>query len=223
MPRIENLNLALDPAGLAGLLSQYETVEAFLLRKTSARGSSTQAVEQLVAHIATHMAPKPRDGGVLHQELQDHARLLPTGCSSLDSLLHGGYREGHVTELWGPPASGKTQLCMLAAAVTATRGEGVVYMDTTASCSAALDSLSVSLQAQQGKQHRPRLLILDSASAVVAPILGGEGPANQGHALMCILGQQLRALARAYTLAVLVTNHSAGGGGGAQEPRPALG
>lgn len=25
---------------------------------------------------------------------------------SLDAMLRGGYRESHVTELWGPPSSG---------------------------------------------------------------------------------------------------------------------
>ena len=34
-------------------------------------------------------------------------QLLP---GSVDSLLDGGLREGHLTELYGEPASGKTQV-----------------------------------------------------------------------------------------------------------------
>ena len=36
---------------------------------------------------------------------------VPTGCKSLDSLLHGGIEAGQITQVYGPPGSGKTQLC----------------------------------------------------------------------------------------------------------------
>jgi DNA repair protein RadA len=36
---------------------------------------------------------------------------LPTGCKSLDNLLYGGIEAGVVTQVYGPPGSGKTQLC----------------------------------------------------------------------------------------------------------------
>ncbi|MBD3187911.1 DNA repair and recombination protein RadA [Candidatus Bathyarchaeota archaeon] len=35
---------------------------------------------------------------------------LPTGSKALDAILHGGYREGSLTEISGPSGSGKTQL-----------------------------------------------------------------------------------------------------------------
>ena len=57
---------------------------------------------------------------------------------------------------------------------------------------------------------RTSILILDSASAIIAPVLGSGGPSNQGHALMTLLGQHLRALAQAFMLAVIVTNHTVG-------------
>ena len=70
-----------------------------------------------------------------------------------------------------------------------------------------------STQAQrQGREGQPRtsLLILDSASAVISPVLGADGPLNQGHALMTLLAQQLRAIAQAFMLAVIMTNHTVG-------------
>jgi predicted ATP-dependent serine protease len=36
---------------------------------------------------------------------------LPTGCKSMDSLLDGGIEAGQITQVYGPPGSGKTQLC----------------------------------------------------------------------------------------------------------------
>jgi DNA repair protein RadA len=36
---------------------------------------------------------------------------LPTGCKSLDNLLGGGIEAGVITQVYGPPGSGKTQLC----------------------------------------------------------------------------------------------------------------
>jgi len=36
---------------------------------------------------------------------------FPTGCKSLDNLLDGGIEAGVITQVYGPPGSGKTQLC----------------------------------------------------------------------------------------------------------------
>ena len=36
---------------------------------------------------------------------------LPTGCKSLDNLLDGGIEASVITQVYGPPGSGKTQLC----------------------------------------------------------------------------------------------------------------
>ena len=58
--------------------------------------------------------------------------LLPTGLEALDRLLGGGIATGEVTELLGAPASGKTQLCLLACAAqaAAARGCGSLYLHT---------------------------------------------------------------------------------------------
>ncbi|KAI4322179.1 hypothetical protein L6164_021896 [Bauhinia variegata] len=61
------------------------------------------------------------------------------------------------------------------------------------------------------------LLIVDSISSLITPILGSSGP--QGHALMISAGFLLKKLAHEHNLAVLVTNHMVGGEGGQQVVR----
>ncbi len=55
---------------------------------------------------------------------------ITTGCSSVDDLLGGGFDRGAITQLYGPPASGKTNLALAAAVETAAMGERVLYIDT---------------------------------------------------------------------------------------------
>eukprot|EP00850_Spirogloea_muscicola_P020331 SM000212S06924 [mRNA] locus=s212:217456:220037:- [translate_table: standard] len=64
-----------------------------------------------------------------------------------------------------------------------------------------------------------RLLIVDSASAIVAPVLGSGQ--SQGHLLMQTLSRRLKSLAIEHDVAVLVTNHTVAGD--ADQPKPALG
>ncbi|RRJ30253.1 DNA repair and recombination protein RadB [Halocatena pleomorpha] len=55
---------------------------------------------------------------------------ITTGCSAIDDLLGGGFDRGAITQLYGPPASGKTNLALSAAIETAAAGERVLYIDT---------------------------------------------------------------------------------------------
>ncbi|KAM7522247.1 hypothetical protein LguiA_012149 [Lonicera macranthoides] len=64
-----------------------------------------------------------------------------------------------------------------------------------------------------------RLLIVDSISSLITPILGGSGA--HGHALMISAGFLLKELAHEHNLAIIVTNHMVGGEGG--NLKPALG
>ncbi|XP_024032178.1 DNA repair protein RAD51 homolog 4 [Morus notabilis] len=81
-----------------------------------------------------------------------------------------------------------------------------------------LHQLELDLRSQNGPR-RVRLLIVDSISSLITPILGGSG--LQGHSLMVSAGCLLKKLAHQHNLVVLVTNHTVGGEGGA--PKPALG
>lgn len=48
----------------------------------------------------------------------------------MDELLGGGFERGTVTQLYGPPASGKSNLALAAAVECAARGESALYVDT---------------------------------------------------------------------------------------------
>ncbi|CAI9097349.1 OLC1v1033749C1 [Oldenlandia corymbosa var. corymbosa] len=61
-----------------------------------------------------------------------------------------------------------------------------------------------------------RMLIIDSISSLITPVLGGAG--TQGHALMASVGFLLKKLAHEHNLAVLMTNHMVAGEGGITKP-----
>ncbi|XP_065868848.1 DNA repair protein RAD51 homolog 4 [Euphorbia lathyris] len=83
-----------------------------------------------------------------------------------------------------------------------------------------LHQLDISLRSQGNKgDSKVQLLIVDSVSSLVSPILGGSG--SQGHALMTSAGVLLKKLAHEHNISVLLTNHMVGGEGG--HPKPALG
>lgn len=68
---------------------------------------------------------------------------------------------------------------------------------------------------------QPKLLIVDSVSALITPILGAGGSQqSHGHALMSALGRMLKYIASHYVVAALCTNHMVGS---STTPRPALG
>ncbi|WP_265112397.1 AAA family ATPase [Halosolutus halophilus] len=55
---------------------------------------------------------------------------IQTGCGPVDELLGGGFERGTVTQLYGPPAAGKTNIALSAAVETAAAGGTAVYIDT---------------------------------------------------------------------------------------------
>ncbi|MFC7202452.1 DNA repair and recombination protein RadB [Haloferax namakaokahaiae] len=55
---------------------------------------------------------------------------VSTGCTPLDNLLNGGFERGTVTQVYGPPAAGKTNVALSAAVRVAAAGGTVVYIDT---------------------------------------------------------------------------------------------
>ena len=62
---------------------------------------------------------------------QDTVRF-PTGCKSLDNLLDGGIEVGVITQVYGPPGSGKTQLCHTLC-VMLSSDYAAIYIDTEGS------------------------------------------------------------------------------------------
>ena len=55
---------------------------------------------------------------------------IPTGCEPIDDLLGGGFERGVVTQVYGPPAAGKTNLALAAAVEVAVDGDRSLYIDT---------------------------------------------------------------------------------------------
>ncbi|WP_302083815.1 DNA repair and recombination protein RadB [Salinibaculum rarum] len=66
---------------------------------------------------------------------------LSTGCDSLNTLLNGGVDRGAVTELYGSPGTGKTNIALNTTVETAAHGEDVVYIDTEGVSDARLTTL----------------------------------------------------------------------------------
>ncbi|OYR59922.1 DNA repair protein RadB, partial [Halorubrum sp. E3] len=54
---------------------------------------------------------------------------IPTGCRPVDDLLGGGFERGVVTQVYGPPAAGKTNLALAAAVEVAGGGDRALYID----------------------------------------------------------------------------------------------
>nr|XP_016436785.1 PREDICTED: DNA repair protein RAD51 homolog 4-like isoform X1 [Nicotiana tabacum] len=60
------------------------------------------------------------------------------------------------------------------------------------------------------------MIIIDSISTLITPILGGGGA--QGHALMVSVGFLLKRLAHEHDICILVTNHMVAGEKGTSKP-----
>ncbi|XP_035481425.1 DNA repair protein RAD51 homolog 4 isoform X1 [Scophthalmus maximus] len=66
-----------------------------------------------------------------------------------------------------------------------------------------------------------KAVIVDSVSAVIAPLLGGKQ--NEGMSLMSQVAGVLKTMAKDFNVAALVTNHVTRSGGGGGEVQPGLG
>jgi len=109
---------------------QHELLQ--LLLQGGEQGTSEERLEQLYREVA----PQILDGPAIENQLSQ-LNFLPTGCDGVDDLLGGGLRQGQVTELTGETGTGKTQLCLSAAASAAALGHRVVYVDTGGGFSAS--------------------------------------------------------------------------------------
>ncbi|XP_024008622.1 DNA repair protein RAD51 homolog 4 [Eutrema salsugineum] len=245
------------------------TVEDFLLHDLyelaafAERQTNADRLKEGITHMLSlieHQCRPWLNGMEILEDLHRNKHTLSTGDNGMDSLLQGGFREGQLTELVGPSSSGKTQICMQAAASVAEKQTGrVFYVDTGNSFSArriaqficatsdaalgkkvlsrischtvydiftmfdTLQGLEVTLRSQvqmNVNEYRLRLLVVDSISSLITPILGGSG--SQGRALMVAVGYMLKKLAHEHNIAILVTNHTVGAGEGGKT-KPALG
>ncbi|MFB6137958.1 MAG: DNA repair and recombination protein RadB [Halobacteriaceae archaeon] len=155
---------------------------------------------------------------------------VSTGCGSIDDLLGGGLERGVVTQVYGPPAAGKTNLALSAAVEVAATGGTALYVDTeglsadrfgqllaarTDDQAAAAERVVVSSALDFDEQEeavrdatelapRADLVVLDSATGFYRLERGND----DGETLRAV-GRQvthLLSLARRHDLAVLLTN-----------------
>ncbi|MFB6135196.1 MAG: DNA repair and recombination protein RadB [Halobacteriaceae archaeon] len=158
---------------------------------------------------------------------------ISTGCGPLDELLGGGLERGTVTQVYGPPASGKTNVALSAAVEVAAAGGTAVYVDTEGLSVArfeqllrartddveAVSSRIVVKEARDFEEQdeavrdvselaeRAELVVLDSATGFYRLERTADGE-ERGEALRQVARQvtHLLSLARKHDLAVLLTN-----------------
>jgi DNA repair protein RadB len=87
---------------------------------------------------------------------------IPTGCSTVDELLDGGLEHGAVTQVYGPPAAGKTNLALSAAVGVAARGGSALYIDTEGLSVDRLEQL-----ARARAEDLPDMTVEDIASRII--------------------------------------------------------
>ncbi|WP_331234993.1 DNA repair and recombination protein RadB [Natronorarus salvus] len=166
--------------------------------------------------------------------MNDEGRL-PTGCGALDELVCGGLERGTVTQVYGPPAAGKTNVALCAAVAAAARGERSVVIDTegisidrfgqlleasAADTEESIETISGRVVLQEvydfeGQEEAVRdaaelaenvdLIVLDSATGFYRL----ERDDDDGGETLRRVGRQvthLLSLARRHDLAVLITN-----------------
>jgi DNA repair protein RadB len=158
---------------------------------------------------------------------------IPTGCGSIDALLGGGTERGVVTQIYGPPASGKTNIALSSAIRTAAAGGMALYIDTEgisldrfeALATAAADGdeidaitsrviVSDAVDFDEQREavrdagdlaERLDLIVLDSATGFYRLERDND---DDGRTLRTVAKQitHLLALARRHDIAVLITN-----------------
>ncbi|PSP82373.1 DNA repair and recombination protein RadB [Halobacteriales archaeon QS_1_68_17] len=156
---------------------------------------------------------------------------ISTGCGPVDDLLGGGFERGAVTQIYGPPAAGKTNLALGAAVETAAADGSSLYIDTEGLSVDRLEQLArartddvedlasriiVSDAHDFAEQEeavrdaaefaeRVELIVLDSATGFYRLTRTEEA---EGEALRKVARQvtHLLSLARKHDLAVALTN-----------------
>ena len=141
---------------------------------------------------------------------------IPTGFAALDQALGiGGFPRGAITELFGPPAIGKTTLALQWVAQAQESGQSAAWIDAEHTFDAAYAiALGVSLErlplakpetAEQAIEMARRLalsqavdaLVVDSAAALVPQAEMESGLAGGPDLQARVLASGLRSLARA--------------------------
>ncbi|XP_023599160.1 DNA repair protein RAD51 homolog 4 isoform X3 [Myotis lucifugus] len=181
------------------LLSVVDLASADLEEVAQKCGLSYKALVALRRVLLAQFSAFPCNGADLYEELKTSTAILSTGIGSLDKLLDAGLYTGEVTEIVGVPGSGKTQAGALQR-IQVVRAFDIFQMLDV------LQGLRGSVAQQVSHSSGTvKVVIVDSVTAVVSPLLGGQQ--REGLALMMQLALELKTLARDLGVAVVVTNH----------------
>jgi DNA repair protein RadB len=157
---------------------------------------------------------------------------LPTGAKPIDDLMGGGFETGTISQLYGEPSSGKTNICLQLAINTMKAGRRVIFIDTEGFSPERFAQIagddapelarnlywykvmdfdqqfSAIRDAEElisQEDHKVSLLIMDSATALYRV----ERDGKDGISAMRELASQMTALlglARKHDVAVVITN-----------------
>lgn len=156
---------------------------------------------------------------------------IPLDCS-IDSIIGGGIEKGSITQFYGPPGSGKTNIALKMLVQCAKNGKKAVFIDTEGGLSIErmkqisgedFDNLAgniivlepttfeeqdeavkrIEYSLKSGEEDVD-LIILDSAVALYRLKEGGQTEINRELSKQMGL---LSMIARKYNIAVVVTNH----------------
>ncbi|MFC4357338.1 DNA repair and recombination protein RadB [Halobium salinum] len=164
----------------------------------------------------------------------DAASPVATGCTPIDDLLGGGFERGTVTQVYGPPAAGKTNVALTAAVEVAAAGGTVVYIDTeglsldrfrqlvearatdepveeVASRIVVTEAFDFEEQEQAVRDaeefaERADLIVLDSATGFYRLERVGDGDGGESLRRVARQVTHLLSLARKHDIAVVLTN-----------------
>lgn len=156
---------------------------------------------------------------------------IPLACS-IDSIIGGGIEKGSITQFYGPPGSGKTNIALKMLVQCAKNGKKAVFIDTEGGLSIErmkqitgdqFDDIAgniivlepttfeeqdeaikkIEYSLKSGEENID-LIILDSAVALYRLKDGGQTEINRDLSKQMGL---LSMIARKYDIAVVVTNH----------------
>ncbi len=88
---------------------------------------------------------------------------IPTGCDPIDELLGGGFERGAVTQVYGSPGSGKTNLVLSAAVEAAAEGGSALYIDTEGVSVDRMEQLASGHPGDQSVEELASRIILSGA------------------------------------------------------------
>ncbi|QZA88823.1 DNA repair and recombination protein RadB [Salinarchaeum sp. IM2453] len=158
---------------------------------------------------------------------------VSTGCDALDELLGGGIEREAVTQVYGQPAAGKTNIALSTAITNAATGDKTIYIDTEGisadrfeqiakqQATGDVDEIASNVIIKEAttfeEQHgaiqeveeivsQASLIVVDSATGFYR--LQRDKEAEEGESLREIANQivHLLGLARKQNTAVLITN-----------------